>query len=142
MSEFEVRRARMEVERSTVAFEDALDALVEQIQMSVDKLSDIADSTKNITTKVREMVDVDQIGSSLDDFVNSSIDGIKDSATRLISEIGVSAEDELRNLRQIAEEELETFDMHPLMTWGAVLASGLALGFILAKKTGDKFIST
>jgi len=135
MSEMEVRKARMEVERSTADFEQALDHLLNQVQQSADKLVQLTDKTRDITSKVREMVDVDHAMKQVEDtfggLVDSSIERAKGSAEKFLDD-----------LRGAAEDQIRRFDARPMAAWGGVLIGGFALGYILAKKTSDRFIST
>ena len=113
MSEHEIRMARLDVERSVADFELAIDHLLEHVELGVDRVASITDQSKDFASKVKEFVDVDD-----------TLARARESATELISD-----------LRQSAESELSKMDARPLVTWGAVLVSGFALGYILARKT-------
>jgi len=107
MSEVEISKAKSEVERSVADFERALDQLLGSVESGVGQV--------DLSARIRELVDVD-----------GAMERAKESAT-----------DFLTSLRKTAEQEIEKLDKKPLFTWGAVLVSGLALGYVLAKKTSS-----
>jgi hypothetical protein len=107
MSEAEVKSARMDVERSVADFERSLDRLVEQFDSSMGGL--------DVKERLKEFVNVD-----------AALGQAKEIAGQFLS-----------NLRENAEEEFRKLDKKPLITWGAFLASGLALGYVLAKRSAS-----
>ena len=107
MSEMEISKAKSEVERSVADFERALDKLMGKVESGVEQV--------DLSARVRELVDVD-----------SALERAKESATDFIT-----------SFRKSAEQEFEKLDKKPLFTFGAVLVSGLALGYVLAKKTSS-----
>jgi methyl-accepting chemotaxis protein len=127
MSEFEVRKARLGVEKSAAEFEQALDKLLTQVEEGAEKISHITDRTKDFTARVRDFVDVDKVVHEVQEevgsLVESSVEQAREAGTRIIGD-----------LREIAEEQLKKMDKRPLVSWTAVLISGFALGYALAKK--------
>ena len=114
MSELEVRRARMEVEKSAAEFERALDELREQVEDGVE-------AAREIRAKVKEPSEL------FEGFIDKTLDYARESARELFHE-----------LRQSAEEELHALDKEPLAPWAVLLGTGLALGFFLARSSRAK----